>query len=199
VPPRGRRPVGGADTRETIVAAARVLFAERGYERTTMRAVAEAAAVDPALIHHYFGNKEGLLAETLALPVDPSVVLAGLESDPSTAGSELVRRIVGVWESQPEVRERMIALLRTSVSHPPAAAVVRDVLGSTVLAGIARVVQADHPELRASLVGTQIGGLMLGRYILGIPGVADATPEELVAAIGPVVQHYLTGTIEVQG
>lgn len=179
------------------MAAARVLFAERGFERTTMRAVAEAAEVDPALIHHYFGNKEGLLAAALVLPVDPAAVLAGLEADPDRAGTELVRRIVGVWESQPEVRERMLALLRTGMSHPVATAQVRDVLGSTILSVIARVVRDDNVELRASLVGSQIGGLLLARYVLQVPGVADATPDQLVAAVGPVVQHYLTGPIDV--
>ena len=195
MPPRGRRPVGGTNTRQEILTAAGELFAERGFERTTMRAVAARADVDPALIHHYFGNKNGLLAAALALPVDPAAVLAGLDEDPEHAGEAVVRRVIGVWEADQETRRRMLALIRVGLSHEDAAGALRDLLGRTILTSLTRVVAADHRSLRAALVGTQMGGLLLGRYVLGIPAVRDATPEQLAVAIGPVVQHYLTGTV----
>jgi len=195
MPPRGRRPVGGSDTREEILAAAGELFAELGFERTTMRAVAARADVDPALIHHYFGNKEGLLGAALVLPVDPAVLLAGLDKDPEHAGEAIVRRVLGLWESDPEIRRRLLGLIRVGMSHEYAAGMLRDFLGHTILTAVARVVADDHRPLRAGLVGTQMGGLLLGRYVLGLPAVRDATPEQLVVAIGPVVQHYLTGPV----
>jgi AcrR family transcriptional regulator len=195
VPPRGRRPAGGSDTREEILTAGGELFAEIGFERTTMRMVAARADVDPALIHHYFGNKDGLLAAALALPVDPAELLAGLDKDPDHAGQAIVRRIIGVWEADPETRRRLLALMRVGLSHDHAAGVLRDLLGRTILTAVARVVADDHRPLRAALVGTQMGGLLLGRYVLGIPAVRDATLEQLVVAIGPVVQHYLTGPV----
>ena len=49
--------------------------------------------------------------------------------------------------------------------------------------------------LRVALIGSQIGGLMLARYILKVPGAAAASPEDLVQAVGPTVQRYLTGDI----
>lgn len=195
MPPRGRRPAGGSDTREAILTAAGELFAEVGFERATMREVATRAGVDPALIHHYFVNKDGLLAAALALPVDPAALLAGLDQDPGRAGGAIVRRVLGVWEADPETRRRMLALMRVGLSHEHAAGVLRDLLGSTILTAMARVVAEDDRPLRAALVGTQMGGLLLGRYLLGIPAVRDATPEQLVVAIGPVVQHYLTGPV----
>jgi len=195
VPPRGRRPAGGSDTREVILAAAGGLFAEVGFERTTMREVAGRAGVDPALIHHYFVNKDGLLAAALALPVDPARLLAGLDKDPDHAGQAIVRRVLGMWEADPQTRRRLLALMRVGLSHEHAAEVLRDLLGRTILTVVARVVAEDDRPLRAALVGTQMGGLLLGRYLLGIPAVRDATSEQLVVAIGPVVQHYLTGPI----
>ena len=195
MPPRGRRPAGGSDTREVILAAAGGLFAEVGFERTTMREVAGRAGVDPALIHHYFVNKDGLLAAALALPVDPARLLAGLEKDPDHAGQAIVRRVLGMWEADPQTRRRLLALMRVGLSHEHAAGVLRDLLGRTILTVVARVVAEDDRPLRAALVGTQMGGLLLGRYLLGIPAVRDATSEQLVVAIGPVVQHYLTGPI----
>ena len=195
MPPRGRRPVGGPDTRQVILTAAGELFAELGFERTTMRAVAAWADVDPALIHHYFGNKEGLLAAALVLPVDPAALLAGLDADPEHAGEAVVRRVLGFWDTDPETRRLLLGLLRVGLSHEYAAGVLRDLLGRTILAAVGRVVADDHQSLRAALVGTQMGGLLLGRYVLGIPGVRDATPDELAVAVGPVVQHYLTGPV----
>ncbi|HZX97950.1 MAG TPA: TetR family transcriptional regulator [Dermatophilaceae bacterium] len=195
MPPRGRRPVGGPDAREVILTAAGELFAELGFERTTMRAVATRADVDAALIHHYFVNKEGLLAAALVLPVDPAALLAGLDEDPEHAGEAVVRRVLGFWEADPETRRRLLGLIRVGLSHEYAASVLRDLLGRTILTALARVVADDHRPLRAALVGTQMGGLLLGRYVLGIPAVRDATPEQLVVAIGPVVQHYLVGPV----
>lgn len=192
----GRRPVGGPDTRETILGAARELFADRGFERTTMRAVAARAEVDPALIHHYFGTKDGLLTAVLELPMDPVELLGDLGDDPDRAGEELVRRALGFWERDPETRERMVALLRTGLSHDGAATVLRDLLGRTVLAVIQRSVAPDRPTLRAALVGTQMGGMLLGRYLLRLPAVADATVEELAVAVGPTIQRYLTGELD---
>jgi len=160
-----------------------------------MRAVATRADVDAALIHHYFTNKDGLLAAALVLPIDPARVLAGLAEDREQAGPELLRRVLAIWESTPLVRERMVAMLRTGLSHEHAAAMVRDLLGRTVLAAIGQVIEADHPQLRAAALGSHLGGLMLGRYVLQVPGLADATPEELVALLGPVWQHYLTGSL----
>ena len=81
------------------------------------------------------------------------------------------------------------------MSHDYAAGVLRDLLGRTILTAVAHVVADDHRPLRAGLVGTQMGGLLLGRYVLGLPAVRDASPEQLVVAIGPVVQHYLTGPV----
>jgi AcrR family transcriptional regulator len=194
--PLGRRPDGGPDTRGAILTAARDLFAENGFDRTTMRAVAARAEVDPALIHHYFGTKDQLLAASLELPVDPVALLGDLGADPEHAGEELVRRVLGIWESDPETRARLVALLRTGISHDHAATLLRDLFGRTILAVLRRFVAADQPELRAALAGTQVGGLILGRYLVGVPAMVDATVDQLVAAVGPGVQRYLTGSIE---
>ena len=195
MPPRGRRPVGSADTREQILTAAGELFAELGFERTTMRGVAARADVDPALIHHYFVNKEGLLSQALVFPVDPGALLAGLDEDPEHAGVGVVRRVLGVWEADPETRRRLLGLIRVGLSHEYAAGVLRDLLGRTVLTALASVVADDQQSLRAALAGTQMAGLLMGRYVLGTPAIRDATPEQLALTIGPVLQHYLTGPL----
>jgi alpha-beta hydrolase superfamily lysophospholipase len=87
--------------------------------------------------------------------------------------------------------------MRTGLSHDHAAELLRDLFGRTILAVLRNHVVADRPELRAALAGTQMGGLILGRYLVGVPAVANASVDELVAAVGPSVQRYLTGPIGV--
>jgi AcrR family transcriptional regulator len=178
-----------------VLNAARELLAERGFERTTMRAVGTRAGVDPALIYHYFGDKDGLLAAAVEPPVDLPAVLTGIADDPGRAGEEIVRRVIGLWENHPDIRERMLATLRTALSHDHAAQLLRDMLSSWLLRALGDVLADDQRELRAALVGSHLGGLMLARYLLKVPGAAAATPEELIQAVGPAVQRYLTGTI----
>src|SRR6476661_8008143 len=102
-PRRGRRP-GAPDTRAAILASARALFAEHGYAGTTVRAVATAAGVDGALVHHYFGTKQDLFLAALELPVDPRVVLAGAVAEgPDTAGDQMLRVFLSVWDD-PELQ-----------------------------------------------------------------------------------------------
>ncbi len=199
MPVRGRRPLGSPDARQAVLAAARELFAELGFERTTMRAVAARAGVDPALIYHYFGDKDGLLVAALQPPTDNATVFAGLADEADRAGEELVRRLISLWEDRPEVREQMAAILRTGLSHDRASRLLRDILSSFILAALGDVLADDRRELRAALIGSQIGGLMLARYVLRVPGAAAASPEDLVQAVGPTVQRYLTGDIGPEG
>ena len=194
--PRGRRPAGGPDARVAIVASARRLFAEVGFERASMRAIAADAGVDVALIYHHVGTKEDLLAAVLAPPVDPARLLDGVDADPRRTGEELVRRVLEVWDGDSQSRQAMVGLLRVGLSNDHAADALRDALGSTILAAVQRVVARDRASLRAALIGSQIGGLLLGRYIVGIPALRDASPATLAAAIGPVIQHYLVGSLE---
>jgi AcrR family transcriptional regulator len=178
-----------------VLAAARELFSEVGFDRTTMRAVAARAGVDPALIHHYYGNKDGLLTATLMPPAAAAQLLTGAFVDPDNAGEELVRRVIDVWETHLEVREQMAAMLRTGLSHEHAAELLRDAHRTFILAAVGSAVAEDRRELRAALIGCHLAGLLLARYLLRVPGLTAATPAELVATVGPVIQHYLTGAI----
>ena len=69
----GQRLVG---QHAALLDAARAVFAERGYDGATVRAIAERAGVDAAMVNHWFGGKEGLFVAALDLPADPGAVLA---------------------------------------------------------------------------------------------------------------------------
>ncbi|WP_459987959.1 helix-turn-helix domain-containing protein, partial [Mycobacterium avium] len=82
--PRRRRgrPAGSSGSRERILASARELFARNGIRNTSIRAVAAAAGVDSALVHHYFGTKEKLFAAAVQIPIDPMQVIGPLREVP---------------------------------------------------------------------------------------------------------------------
>jgi AcrR family transcriptional regulator len=193
--PRGRRP-GGGDSRADILAAARDLFARDGYDKASMRAIARRARVDPSLIVHYFSSKEGLLKEALQLPFDPDQVLAdGLTDVPDDElGVALVRVVLTVWDN-PYVQPRMLGMLRTALSHDAAMSVLRQTLQATVMAAVSRLVTDEPARRRAELVGAQMAGVMLTRYVVRLPAVVEMSVDELALAVGPSVQHYLTGDL----
>jgi AcrR family transcriptional regulator len=190
-----RRGVSG--TREAILDAARRAFAEHGYQRATIRGVAELAGVDPALVHHYFGTKQGLFVAAVQLPVDPVARLAAVladDPDPEGIGERLIEAFLSVWDHAANVSP-LLALIRSAVGDEQAAAMLREFITEEVLGQIARRLGSSDARLRATLVGSQIVGLMMARYIIRVEPLASAPPAQLVAAVGPTVQRYLTGDI----
>ena len=190
----GRRS-GESTTREAILEAARTRFAERGYEGTTIRAVAAHAAVDPALVHHFFGTKERLFVAAMRFPVVPSEALAiAAEAGRDRLGETIVRTVLTLW-SNPDARDPSIGLLRSAVTNEQAATMLRGFVTSAILGTVAGFIDDEDAEYRASLVATQIVGLALARYVLRLEPVASVDEEDLIASIGPTVQRYLTGDV----
>src|SRR5438093_3335369 len=120
---RAGRPAGSPPNRGAILAAARDQFATRGYEGATIRAIAGAAAVDPALVHHYFGSKDQLFAAAMELPVSPSQLVPELlAGERAGLGERLLRRFLEVWSADPGGGGgAMAGILRAAVSHEEAA------------------------------------------------------------------------------
>ncbi|MCG7320884.1 TetR family transcriptional regulator [Arsenicicoccus cauae] len=188
--PRGRRPAG-EDARAQIVEAARTELAAKGYDGTSLRGVARAAGVDPALVHHYFAGKTALFAAAMEVPFDPRQVIDGvLEAPVDRLGESLVRAFLGVWDT-PEGRVRIAALLRSAATHPDAMTLLEQFLVREIFGRVAGRAGPRGLERRAGLVATQMIGLGFARYVAELPGVADAEAEELVAAVAPVIQRYL--------
>lgn len=190
----GRRP-GDSGTREAILDAARESFGTAGYAGTTIRGIAQAAGVDPALVHRFFGSKDSLFAASLDLPVDPSVLLPALVAEgPDDLGERVVRTFLTIWDGTPG-QGPMLALLRSAVSDEAAAAVLRDFLMRAVFGPLAQAAGADQPELRASLAAAQMAGLAVARYVVRLEPLASIPPETLAKTIGPALDRYLTGPL----
>jgi AcrR family transcriptional regulator len=201
----GRRP-GDSGTREAISEAARAQFADFGYHGATIRGIAAAAEVDPALVHHYYGTKEALFAAAMRMPVIPSEVLTAALSartaDGQGFGAHLVRTALTLWESD-GIKETFLGLLRSAVTSDQAAVMLREFISDSILSTVARATGLDRrtspaeAEYRATMVATQMLGLAVTRLVLGLPAVARASIDELATTVGPSVERYLSGDIDV--
>ncbi|WP_370880961.1 TetR/AcrR family transcriptional regulator [Streptomyces africanus] len=192
---RGRPPrTESADTRDRILTAAREEFSERGYEKTSVRGIAKAAGVDPALVHHYFGTKEQVFEAAITLSFGPALdAPKAIEEGPlDGVGERLARFFFGVWEN-PATRAPLLAIVRSAVTNDTAAAVFRRIVAAQVLRRIAGRLDLPDAELRAELAAAQLVGTAMLRYVIKIEPLASADPEQIIARLAPVVQGHLTG------
>jgi AcrR family transcriptional regulator len=196
-PRRGGRRPGDSGTREAILAAARESFGTLGYAGTTIRGIARAAGVDPALVHHFFGSKDGLFAAALELPFDPATVVAGLLADGVDGlGERVVRTFLGIWDATPG-QGPMLALLRSAVAAEGAATTLRDFLTRAVLTPLAAAADGeDDAELRASLAASQMLGIAVARYVVRLEPLASASADVLAPVVGPTLDRYLTAALD---
>ncbi len=190
----GRR-TGTSTTRAEILTAARAQFAEHGYDGSSLRAIGTAAGVDAAMISYFFGSKQALFREALELPMDPAVMLpVVLEGDPAQVGHRLATLMAQVL-SDDQMRQRIVALIRSASRENAAAELIRDTLTDALLVPIAEHLGAPDAAYRAGLAMSQIAGLTLARHVIGLAPLAEAGTDELVAALGPTLQRYLTGDL----
>ena len=181
------RPARRSDaTKAAILAAAREHFAARGYDAATIRAIAAAAGIDPALVMRYFGTKEKLFA----VAAEFDLRLPDLRAMPKRAvGAALVEHFLDRWEGD----ETLMALLRTAVTHETAAERMRGIFASQLVPTVARLSGESRTRVatRAGLISTQMLGLALCRYVLRLPPVVGIKRAELVRRVGPTIQGYL--------
>lgn len=171
-------------TEAAILDAARVLFAEAGFERATIRAVASAAGVDPALVMQHFGSKEGLFAAAARWSSEHETVLdAPREQVPAAALHDMIEKFEGSGD-----REAAVALMRSCLTHPEASRIMRDEVMCDRAAVVARTIGGDDAELRAGLLGACMIGLGMARYLLELPGVATASREDVVRLMEPALR-----------
>ncbi|MBC3988362.1 TetR/AcrR family transcriptional regulator [Streptomyces sp. AC563] len=195
---RGRpaRAAAGGEpaARDRILSAARSEFAERGYDKASIRGIAKGAGVDPALVHHYFGTKDQVFAAAIERAFEPALrapdmLLAGPHEE---QGERLARFFLGIWEN-PTHREPLLAIVRSAVGNEAAAAVFRDLVSSRLVARVAAQLGVPDPRLRAELAAAQLVGIALLRYVIKMRPLADADPEHVIALVAPGVQRLLTG------
>lgn len=168
-------------------------FADLGYDGATMRGIAARAGVDSALVHHYFGTKADLFGQAIGAPMRPDVDIPSMLAAPrDELGERIVRYVLEAWE-KPEVQKRGVVLLRSAIGNKLATPLLAGFLSRELLGRIADALETPDAALRASLVASQIAGLLVTRYVLKLPALAQASVDELVERVGPNVQNYLVG------
>lgn len=190
----GRRP-GQSGAKEAILDAARARFADAGFGKTSIRAIAADAGVDPALVHHYFGTKQQLFAKVVEMPVDPEITLRAIDAAPlDQLGETIVRAVVSVWDSP--AGAGVVAMVRSFLGGT-GPSLTRTFLLEVVLERIrSRIATAeDDGRLRVNLAASQMVGLLVARKIALLEPLASLPLPQVVALIGPTVQHYLTGDL----
>jgi AcrR family transcriptional regulator len=190
----GRR-VGSADTRGEILAAARHVFGEQGFENASVRKVAARAGVDPALVHHYFGSKQALFVSAMQLPVDVDALIGRVVDGPTgKIGERMVRQMLELWED-PTTRSLLMGIVRSATTDRVAAEMLRRLLSEGPILALTRASGRPDAALRATLAGSQVVGMAMARYVIAVEPLASASPDEVVRAMGPTIQRYLVGKL----
>ena len=192
---RPGRPAGSSDTRNRILTSARELFARNGIRDTSIRAVAAAAGVDSALVHHYFGTKEKLFAAAVHIPIDPMDIIGPLREVPiEEIGYRLPSMLLPLWDS--ELGTGFIATLRSILAGSETnlfRTFIQDIIAVEVAPRV------DNPPgsglIRVQFVASQLVGVMMARYILGLDPFASLPAEQVARTIAPNLQRYLTGDL----
>ncbi|MET9863372.1 TetR family transcriptional regulator [Streptomyces smyrnaeus] len=192
--PARRTAEAGPGARERILASARGEFAEHGFDKVSVRAIARGAGVDAALVHHYFGTKEQVFVAAIEGAMAPVLSVPDLvgTAAPDAVGQVITRRFLEVWED-PATREPVLAIVRSAVNNERAAAVFRGLLTRSLLSRVAARIQGPDAELRVGLAAAQLVGAALLRHVIRLEPVASEPLEGVIARLAPVVQHHLTG------
>jgi AcrR family transcriptional regulator len=189
---RGRRQ-GEPVSRDAVLAAAKHRFATEGYEKTTLRAIAQDAHVDPSMVLYLFGSKEALFRESLRLILDPDVLVAALTGDEDPdIGTRMVRTYLRIWET-PDSAASMRAMLQSATSNSDAHDAFRGFVQSYVLTAVSEALgSGEDAPLRAMLAASQLVGTAMLRYIIEVPPLATLPADDVVRLIAPTVTRYLT-------
>jgi AcrR family transcriptional regulator len=179
-----------------IMAAARDEFAENGWAGTTLRAVARAADVDPALVYHYFGSKEGLLDAATNPPQKWLDSVAKAWTTPvDQLGKALITLLLASWADD-EVGPTLRAILQTAAHDPGTRDKLRRVVEGSLM-GVSGLGNSERDRLiRSGLISSQMMGFALMRYVWKIEPLASMSEDEAITAIAPNLQHYVDGQIQ---
>ncbi|AXE38783.1 TetR family transcriptional regulator [Acidipropionibacterium virtanenii] len=202
---RGPRSESG-EARSAILAAARRLFLDSDFSAVSLRQIAREAGVDTSLISYYFGTKQDLYNEVMALPSGPHRLIQRVcaDCDPDHLGEALIRAFVSAWDGHVgEFTERGSAtlqgLIQAMITQPNAFEQVRGFYQHLLIDPVVEILEerydAEEARLRATIALSRLLGLFTTRYVVGLDALARIDGERLVAREAPELQRVLTGPV----
>ncbi len=195
---RGRRPGDPGRTRQDILDAARDRFGAVGFDRATIRSVAESAGVDPALVIHHFGSKRALFVAAHELPLDPAEMLTSVVAAPLAERGEMITR--AYLEVLAAPGSPVLGLLRTAATNDEAARMLREFIQSALLDHAGELIGGPDAELRMALISSHLIGVVVARDMVGIGVLGETSVEDLVAVVSPTIQFCLeAGSVDRAG
>ena len=170
-----------------------------GYEKTTLRAIASDAHVDPSMVLYLFGSKAELFRESLRLIIDPDVLVAAMAEGDDDIGTRMVRTYLDIWEN-PDTATSMVAMLQSATSNSDAHDAFRGFMQSYVLTAVSDVLGGgEQARLRAMLAATNLVGTAILRYVMRVAPLATLPRDDVVKLVAPAVTRYLTADAEELG
>jgi AcrR family transcriptional regulator len=189
----GRPRESNEDRQQAILAVASHLFASMGYEKTTIRLVAQRAGVDPKLVMHYFENKHKLFISCMNVPVEATAALALTKTLTKSQWGSAIAELV--WEIQQQKDHPLISLIRASASDPEAAEMAREFYWKSLLEGLSQKIDIDHRELRLMMVSSLVSGFTFSNKIIGIFNKSKISDKNKKALLASAIQNILTAKI----
>ncbi len=177
---------------------ARAVFLEEGYDAASVRAVARRAGVDPGTVRHWFGDKSRLFSAAIGMAdIDPGAVArAALDGPLDGIGYRLVCRVLETWDADGAVEGIRLAL-PAALADPERRALLPQFLGAEILGPIAARLDPGSARLRAALAATQMVGVLLARYVVGVEPIASLPASRVAELVGPAIERYLRGSLDV--
>lgn len=172
--------------------AARARFASDGFGAATIRRIAADAGVDPSQVIQFYRSKDELFAVAMAVPASALERFdTAFEGPDERLGERVVRAYLEAWEGIAAEREPLMAMLRGAVVHEQASARLREFIQYRLLHGTRG--RGDDAMLRAGLAASMLVGIVMTRGIIGVPVLASADTETLIATVAPAIQKILVG------
>ena len=193
-PKAGRRPAGTSDTRADILAAAKASFAQVGFDRTTIRGIAEVARVDPALVMHYFGSKAQLFVACVEVPQEALSIFDILDSVPTEAWGTSIAEVLIPDTGSVAFNPTLVGVIRSASSEPAAAAMIAAMYEQQFLVHLRRMKLSD-PAARATMMSSIVIGLAFTGEVVGLPGFTKAPVSRQRALLAAVFQQVLTADL----
>lgn len=184
----------GEKSRARILESARACFAERGYDRATIRRIAAQAQVDPAMVYYFFESKARLFNEALEIPSAP-VEHLGLALEPGAdgAGERLVQHFLDVWDSTESI-DPLLLMVRSAPADHRSSAMFTEYVQREIIGKIAAVANGEDADLRAELISAHLMGLAMARYVTRLEPLASCSAAVLASWVGSSLQRYLSGS-----
>ncbi|OBK09297.1 TetR family transcriptional regulator [Mycobacterium sp. 1245852.3] len=195
---RGRRQ-GEPVSRDAVLGAAKRQFAAHGYDKTTLRTIADDARVDPSMVLYLFGSKAALFRESMKLVLPSDLLTTEMARQDDDLGCRIVRAYLGIWE-QPDTAASMVSMVQSATSNSDANDAFRGFLHDYLLTAVSSALGGgDEARLRAMLAATNLVGTGMLRYVMRVPPLSSLGVDEVVGLVGPAVHRFLTAPADELG